>query len=45
MNLARERMGRRGRLPVARANKREHNNCRRAFAPLPSTFDGKLDRE
>lgn len=29
----------------ARGHTREHNNCRRAFAPLPSTFDGRLDRE
>jgi hypothetical protein len=32
-------------LSYARAHTREHNNCRRAFAPLPSTFSGRLDRE
>lgn len=29
----------------ALANKLEHPNCRRAFAPLPSTWTGELDRE
>ena len=29
----------------AARNKLEHPQCRRAFAPLPSTFDGKPDRE
>ena len=32
-------------LSYARANRTEHPNCRRAFAPLPSTWEGTLDRE
>jgi hypothetical protein len=32
-------------LRYARAHRTEHPNCRRAFAPLPSTWSGKLDRE
>lgn len=31
-------------LAYARLHKREHPNCRRTFSPLPSDFDGELDR-
>ncbi len=36
--------GQRWSLAYARANRLEHPNCRRAFAPLPSTFSGELDK-
>jgi hypothetical protein len=32
------------RLAYATQNRLEHPNCRRAFAPLPSTYDGGFDR-
>ena len=32
-------------LAYARAHRTEHPNCRRAFTPLPSTWEGTLDRE
>lgn len=31
-------------LEYALLHKREHPNCRRTFSPLPTTFDGKLDK-
>lgn len=40
-----EANGQRWSVPYALAHKLEHPNCRRAFAPLPGTFSGKLDRE
>ncbi len=40
-----EAAGQKWSLSYALANKLQHPRCRRAFAPLPSTFSGELDRE